>query len=112
VTGNRSKYIVEDRRSDPKRLGINSVWTRQLDDQTDLTAGGSVLFQNTRYYKRMDDLLGGDFWLDVDQFAQRDFGGDSTVAINDLDNPNRLVRQDDVFGYDYRIKTRRYNAFV
>ena len=64
------KYIVEDRRSDPQALGHPlPVWT-SADDQTSLTRR-SVLFGNTRYYKRMDDLLGGDFWLDVDQFAQR-----------------------------------------
>ena len=31
----------------------------------------------------MADLLGGDFWVDVDQFAERDFANDS-VAQNDL----------------------------
>lgn len=32
-------------------------------------------------------LLGGDFWVDIDQFADRDFN-DSLISQNDLDRPN------------------------
>ncbi|MCB0795481.1 MAG: TonB-dependent receptor plug domain-containing protein [Flavobacteriales bacterium] len=110
VTGLRSKYIVEDRRADPTRGGVNSVWKKELDERTSLSLGGTILFQSTRYFKTIDDLLGGEFWIDLDQFAQRDFA-DSSLAQNDLNNPNRLARQGDVFGYDYRINVQRYSAF-
>lgn len=111
VTGLRSKYIVEDVRADPKRLGINSVYSKQLNEFEHITFGGSLHRQNTHYFKVMDDLLGGEFWLDIDQFADRDFT-DTLVAQNDLDNINRLVKEGDTFGYDYDIKSRFYNGFV
>jgi hypothetical protein len=111
VTGLRSKYMVEDVRADPKRLGINSVYSKQLNEQVHLTYGGSLHRQNTHYFKVIDDLLGGEFWLDIDQFADRDFN-DTLVAQNDLDNINRLVKEGDTFGYDYDIKSRFYNGFM
>ncbi len=111
VTGNRSKYIVEEQRADPSRIGLNTVYSRQLEDNAQITYGGSLQRQRTHYFKTIDDLLGGDFWLDVDQFATRDFN-DTLIAQNDLDMTNKVVREGDRFGYDYDIHTRYYNAFM
>lgn len=111
LTGNRSKYIVEEVRTDPTRIGLNSVYSKELDNDRNITYGGSIHRQKTRYFKVVDDLLGGDFWVDVDQFAERDFN-DPNVAQNDLAVPNKVVEKGDVFGYDYDIVTSLYNGFV
>ncbi|MEZ4806810.1 MAG: TonB-dependent receptor [Flavobacteriales bacterium] len=110
ITGNRSKYILEEQRADPTRIGINSVYSKELEKDAHVTYGGSINIQRTHYFKVIDDLLGGDFWVDVDQFAQRDFN-DTTVAQNDLDTPNKVVGEGDIFGYDYDIHNNLYNGF-
>lgn len=110
VVGNRSKYIVEEVRADPTRFGLNSVWNKDLDERTHLTIGGSYHKQRTHYFRVVDDLLGGDFWLDIDQFADRDFN-DTTISQNDLETPNKVVRDGDVFGHDYFIHTSYANVF-
>lgn len=110
VVGNRSKYIVEEVRADPTRIGLNSVWNKDLDDRTHLTVGGSYHKQRTHYFRVVDDLLGGDFWLDIDQFADRDFN-DTTISQNDLSTPNKVVEEGDVFGHDYYIHTSYVNVF-
>ena len=110
ITGNRSKYILEEMRADPVRVGINSVWNKQIDDSRHLTVGGSINHQRTHYFKTVEDLLGGDFWVDIDQFADRDFN-DTLISLNDLDRPNKVVEEGDVFGWDYYINTRLVNAF-
>ncbi|MBK8498838.1 MAG: TonB-dependent receptor plug domain-containing protein [Flavobacteriales bacterium] len=111
ITGNRSKYIVEEVRADPMRFGVNSVWTKTLSDATQLTFGGSMHKQRTHYFKVVDDLLGGDFWVDIDQFADRDFS-DSTISLNDVSTPNKVVEIGDVFGWDYTIHTSYMDAFA
>lgn len=110
VTGNRSKYMVEDRRDDLQLYGFNSVYTKSLNERADLTIGGSGHIHSSRNYKMVDDLLGGDYWLDVDQFALRDFS-DPDMAQNNLENPNRVVTEGDVFGYDYTMRVNRFNVF-
>lgn len=110
VTGNRSKYILEDWRDDLQLYGINSVYNKQLNDRAQLTIGGSGHISKTRNYKVLDDLLGGDFWVDIDQFALRDFN-DTDIAQNDIDNPNRIIKEGDVFGYDYTLNVNRFNLF-
>ena len=110
LTGMRSKYLVEDRRADPSRIAATSVWSRDFKDQLGITAGVSYNSQKTHYFKVVDDLLGGDYWLDLDQFAARD-SDDPNAAQNDLNMPNHVVYQGDAFGYDYDIKTREANLF-
>lgn len=110
LTGNRSKYIVEDIRSDLQLYGFNTIFSKRISENGKATAGGSAHIHSTRNFRVIDDLLGGDYWLDVDQFALRDFN-DMDVAQNDLDNPNRVVYEGDTYGYDYRLNIHRYNAF-
>ena len=55
-------------------------------------------------------LLGGDYYVDVDKFAQRDFG-DPIMAQNDMDYYNqyghaRAVREGDKFSYNYKAHLR------
>ncbi|HSW67621.1 MAG TPA: TonB-dependent receptor, partial [Bacteroidales bacterium] len=63
------------------------------------------------YFKTIDDLLGGEFWVDIDQFAERDFR-DSIILQNDLNNPNRVVGEGDIFGYDYNLHQRHGNIWT
>ncbi|HRH39481.1 MAG TPA: TonB-dependent receptor, partial [Flavobacteriales bacterium] len=111
ITANRSKYIVEEVRTDPTRFGLNSVWNKDVSESLHLTVGGSFHHQKSHNFKVLNDLLGGDFWVDIDQFADRDFPG-STVSTNDLTTPNKVVHEGDHFGYDYDLHTRYVDAFA
>ena len=110
ITGLRSKYIVEDQRADPTRLALNTVWSKALKNDVHMTAGASWNKQKTHYFKTLEDLLGGDFWVDLNQFAELD-SNDPNGSQNNLDNPNHVVKADDEFGYDYDIHTQLINAF-
>ncbi len=110
VTGNRSKYIVQEQRADPNRIGINSVYSKEMTNDRHVTIGGSFNLQRTHYFNTVSDLLGGDYWVDIDQFADRDFN-DTIISQNDLDRPNKLVEVGDVFGWDYYMNTRLVNVF-
>lgn len=110
VTGNRSKYIVEEYRQDPRQFGLKTVYNKTLGDQMNFTVGAQYESYKSKNFRLMNDLLGGDFWVDVDQFAERDFA-DPNSAQNDVDNPNKLIREGDVFGYNYDINQSKINAF-
>jgi hypothetical protein len=64
------------------------------------------------YFKRVDDLLGGDFYVNLNQFAERDFPNNSAANQFDADHPNRILRQGDRFGYDYDMAVRRSAAWI
>ncbi|MBI2257713.1 MAG: TonB-dependent receptor plug domain-containing protein [Flavobacteriia bacterium] len=110
-TGNRSKYIVENQISEITLSGFNMLLNHQFKPNFQLSAGVNYNFQSTRMYKTVNDLLGGDFWLDVDNFAERDFN-DPTIAQNNVNEPNKLIKKGDKFGYDYFLKYHRSESFI
>lgn len=100
ITGNRAKYILEERRKDINRFDFNSVLNKKIDENTTLVAGLNYVNNTTHNFKVINDLLGADWWLDIDQFAERDFNNNISIQT-DLDNPNKTVGVGDIFGYNY-----------
>lgn len=111
LTGNRSKYIIEEQRQDVYDYGFNSTLTHKLNDKLTLSGGVKGSIYKSKNFKVVDDLLGGEFWVDVDQFAERDIA-DPDAAQTDLDNPNRAVKVGDKFGYDYDININTFNLYA
>ncbi len=103
VSGHRSYYIVHESVTDTRRLNFNSVINSRLGNHADFTAGASFQWQKNNYFERVNDLLGGDFYVDLNQFAQRDFPTDINAAQNDLSRPNRILHAGDKYGYNYDI---------
>ncbi|MBP7463098.1 MAG: TonB-dependent receptor plug domain-containing protein [Bacteroidales bacterium] len=110
LTGNRAKYMVEERRTDVSKFNFNSVYNDQINENIRVVAGIDAVIYKGENYKIVSDLLGADWWLDIDQFAERDFFND-TSAQADLDNVNRPVGVGDKFGYDYIANINTAHAF-
>ncbi len=100
VPGKRSKYIIEDRRNDQKQLSAAILLNTKLSSTVNLNGGLNFRNNKTAYFKTVKDLLGGDYWYDIDQFAERDFT-DPILVQSDLNNPYRIVKEGDTFGYNY-----------
>lgn len=100
----QSSYILEDRHSNFTQWMLNSNLDYRLSDNMTMQGGLSFDYTDGHYYKTVRDLLGGEFWRDVDNFAERDFAGDVNIMQNDMRNPNRRVYKGDTFGYDYNIR--------
>jgi outer membrane receptor protein involved in Fe transport len=57
------------------------------------------------------DLLGGDFFVNVNQFAERDFVGNETAKQYNLDKPNQILHVGDKYGYDYYSTLHKASAW-
>lgn len=112
ISGNRSRYIVENRIINTTRFNFNSVLNSRIGNHLDLTVGLSYQTQQNHYFKKVEDLLGGDFYVNVNQFAERDFGVGSGVNQFDVDRPNRILKVGDRFGYDYNLNISRAASWV
>lgn len=109
--GNRSKYIVEERRNDNSQWLFNSNARHQLNNNIILTGGVNASLFKGFQFKVVNDLLGGDWWKDVDPSAERDYE-DEQYYQNDLNNPNQLIKVGDKFGYDYTVNINQANLFA
>jgi hypothetical protein len=112
VSGLRSRYIVENRIINTTRFNFNSVLNTRVSEHLDFTAGVSYQMQRNHYYKKVDDLLGGEFYVNLNQFAERDFGVGTTANQFDIDVPNRILKVGDRFGYDYNLNISRAAAWM
>lgn len=115
--GNRSKYVIEERRVDQNDLNfaLNGKWN-PVKFLT-VTGGLSYKWNRTEYYKTLDDLLGGDYYVNIDQFAERDFAAYPTMIQNDLDyflknGAAQTLKEGDKYGYDYYAHVRRAEAWA
>ncbi len=112
VSGRRSRYIIENRVINTERINLNSVLNTKFGDNIDFTAGATYQQQNNHYYKEVEDLLGGEFYVNVNQFAERDYPTDNTAIQFDVDNPNRILKEGDKFGYDYNMNVSRVSGWA
>ncbi len=109
-----ARYIVERRHNDIQEGMININYRNTATDHLTITVGLEAKESQGIHYKTLDDLLGGNQWIDVDPFAERDIKELATnigltqediqnVKQNDINNKNKIIKTDDRFGYDYRI---------
>ncbi len=113
----RSKYAVEERRVDQNDLHANASIKWRAAEIFTLTGGFTYRLNRTEYYKKMDDLLGGDYYMNIDQFAERDFASSPAMVQNDLDyfmkyGEAQTLHQGDKYGYDYYAQVRNANLWA
>lgn len=111
VTGKRSLYVVNNRVDDIKKYSFNTNVEHAYNEHMNLYGGVSLVSQSNRYYKELIDLMGGDFYLNYNQFANQTNVKAPEFNQNDLNNPNKLIRVGDAYGYDYSINILKSDAW-
>lgn len=106
ISGNRSKYIVEDRRNDLSQFQFNTRASWAATSNINLTGGLLIDLYRGHNFNVIKDLLGGDYWLDVDQFAERDYPNNPDAFQSDLNNPDNTVTEGETFGNSYYAHQR------
>ncbi len=101
VTGNRAQFIIEDQRGDSKEAGFNGVISEALGQRAKIQLGAHYQWYQGRNFDTVDDLLGADYWLDINKFAQQDLPTVANARDNDVNIPNHVVRKGETFGYNY-----------
>lgn len=113
LTGNGAAvYMVEERRSDLFETTFNSTIDARLSKHMRLTAGIGARTTTSHQFKTVEDLLGADYVLDIDKFAERDFPSDLNKIQSDLNRPNRKVYEGGIFGYDFKLHINSLNAWL
>lgn len=112
VSGKRARYIVENRVTQTKRIYFSGTYHGRFGDAAFFDMGLNMQMQASNYYKTISDLLGADFYVNWNQFAELDFPNDMNAMQNDLAHPNRILKKGDRFGYDYKMVYTRGLAWM
>ena len=113
----RAKYVQEERRVDQRDLNLAWTFKARPSDGVTLNGGLTARINRTEYYKVVGDLLGGEYFVDVDNFAERDFATSPYKTQNDLNyyminGAAKVLHVGDKYGYDYYAQVRSYNAWL
>ena len=98
VTGLASKYLLAERHRDKNQGGLSTSLKHDIKPNLHLFAGLELNFSKTHYYEQVNDLLGGDFYIDVNKYA--DNLETDEYQVNLL-NTNHVAYVGDIFNYDY-----------
>ena len=112
----RSNYMIEERHTDQLDYNLAVNVQHNMRNNMRIVGGANLRVNRTNYYSEVKDLLGGDYWYDIDKFADRDMAS-VEAAQNDLDyywatGHARIARRGDKYGYYYRAHLLETNAWA
>lgn len=112
----RSNYMIEERHTDQLDYNFAANVEHNMRNNMRIVGGVNLRVNRTNYYSQVKDLMGGDYWYDIDKFADRDMAS-ATAAQNDLDyywatGHARIARRGDKYGYYYRAHLLETNAWA
>lgn len=105
--GGNAIYALYDDRVDDIQISINSILTKEINDNVILNGGIHYKALKSENFAQVIDLLGASTYLDVDGFAT-----EINEAQNDLLNPNRIVGVGDKFKYHYNLYANEFGVYA
>ena len=114
----RSKYAQEQRHVNQNDLNLVENLKWRINDNMVLSGGVNLKYNRTEYFKKIADLLGGKYFLNVDSFAERDYAVNEAKIQNDLDYylTNGLtaekITKGGKYGYDYFANVVKANLWA
>ncbi len=114
---NRSNIILEERHTDQLDYNLAVDASHQIRNNMRIVGGLNLRANRTWYYDEVKDLLGGDYWYDIDKFAERDMSQNAISYQNDLDyyeqtGHARIARKGNKISYNYRAHLFETNAWA
>jgi hypothetical protein len=101
VEGRRAVYVLGEDRDVNHVYSLATTYQKVLQAHFTLNAGLSFTAQQTESYRKMLDLLGGDFYVNYNQFAEQTYAGNNSMKQIDLNHPDQVIRVGDKYGHDY-----------
>lgn len=113
----RSNYILEERHTDQLDYNFAANVSHNIRNNMRIVGGLNLRVNRTWYYDEVKDLMGGDYWYDIDKFAERDMSQNAMNFQNDLDyfmatGHARVVREGEKYSYNYRAHLLEGNAWA
>ena len=124
-----ARYILERRHNDIGEVMAAATYQNTKVDHLKMLVGAELKESVGRHYKSLDDLLGGNQWIDIDPFAERDMAelaeniGLTQEQMNVVKQNNvvlnkdgkmeqaRIIGQKDRFGYNYSLNMMSAKAW-
>lgn len=121
---NKSKsdaiYWIQKRHNDHMAVNLSSNFNYDIDKDSKFLLGFQLASNQGKHYQTMDDLLGGEYFHNINTYAISNYGINDPRVQYDLNhydpaNPyseaNR-IRKGDRFGYDYDLMVQKFALYT
>ncbi|MGM9621418.1 MAG: TonB-dependent receptor, partial [Bacteroidaceae bacterium] len=102
-TGNDAIYWVEAKHNDHLVTNLGSTYDWDINRTTKFRAGLQLASNKGMHYTTMEDMLGAQYFHNVNTYAIGDYASADPRVQYDLNNPNGAVREGDRMRYDYDL---------
>lgn len=104
ITGDYAAYVLYEDRSDDTQFTMNTIINSDISENVTLNAAVNYKRLNSHNFAEIIDMLGSNTgYLNVDSFDQFQF---------DLQNPNQVVGEGDIFRYNYNLDANILSMFA
>ena len=110
--GRDAMYYVEARHNNNLYLTLASTLSVVQTKNSNWNAGFVLTTNKGMHYKTMDDLLGAEYFHNINTYAVGNYSPSSDWVQYDLNHPNATVGEGDKFGYNYNIYTHKAYAWA
>ena len=108
-------YMLSRRHSNSLVGTFNSTYTHQLTNDLRLTAGIGASRSRARQFQTVDDLLGANQWLDIDNFISRNVDlntVDPRIVLNNVNDTTTIRHNGDIWGHKFDLHITNANVFA
>ena len=111
-TGTDAMYYIQAKHNDHLATNLSSTFNWNIDKTSKLSAGIQLNTNTGYHYQTMNDLLGGEYFHNVNTYAIGTYPDTDPRVQYDLNHPNKRIYEGDRFGYDYDIYVQKFNAYT
>lgn len=108
----RSLYIVNENVEASKKLNAAVNLESTLTDHITFYTGLAYQGQNNHNFLRVGDLMGGEYWVNNNQFAEDGIQGQVVSTSLNVGEKDSIRKEGDIYGYDYNIHFKKANWFA
>ncbi len=108
-------YLLYDDVTSDRQFTIHTVANMRLNQRTKVDFGGTYRKLSSDNYAKIQDLLGADFYMDIDSFSntRNDLHGDSNKVENAIFNYHYLIDVHAVEAFaQISVEGKKWNGFL
>lgn len=106
ASGGNALYAHYEDRTDDDLVSANTNFRYLLNSNLVLNGGIQGRHLKSENFATVLDLFGAPYFLDVDAFSE------GSAAQNNLESPNRMVAENDIFKYHYDLAVQNAGSFL
>lgn len=107
LNDNHAVYALYNDEQDGSTMALSTSFSTHIGNHFSMNGAISFKANSSENYAKMYDLLGGEGYLDVDLYADN-----ITKAQNNLQDPERVVYEQERFRYNYQLQSKEASIFL